>query len=160
MLIIFQAAFYMSTNTGSFVMAVKKDRVLEHFPQAICQLYSKGKQLALTNHSRNDTIRGVLTNGCEWIFIILSFNKDGIGASYKASSPVLYSTLCPIQGDVTPQQHWLDVIAGILLEWVRWSTYDYCQSNQLTNWFGRPRKALTILMMMIGLRNVVKPNVL
>ncbi|KAF5388904.1 hypothetical protein D9757_005073 [Collybiopsis confluens] len=104
-------------ETGFFVTEAKKGPLYDHVPQAVCQLYASGKQL------EKDTIRGALTNGHEWMFIILSFNKDGNGASYKYSIPLEYrKTRTP--NEETPEQSSPDVIACILLEWIQKSFQD------------------------------------
>ena len=57
-----------------------------------------------------------MTNGYEWIFIILSVNPNG-GASYRASIP---QSTAPVQeGDqITIHETQPDLIAGILASWV------------------------------------------
>ncbi|KAF8809153.1 hypothetical protein BYT27DRAFT_7188242 [Phlegmacium glaucopus] len=43
-------------------------------PQAICEMYPCGKYL------QKKVIRGALTNGRQWIFLILNINDNFVGA--------------------------------------------------------------------------------
>ena len=66
-------------------------------------------------YPRRDRVRGALTNGHEWIFIILYFGAGGKGASYKYSGTIRYC----VMGDGKPEEPYPDIIAGILSYWVR-----------------------------------------
>ena len=59
---------------------------------------------------RKKVLRGALTNGHEWIFLILQLNDDG--ASYKYSQKVQLTA----HGSQSVYQP--DLIAGILAYWV------------------------------------------
>ena len=63
---------------------------------------------------RKDTLRGALTNGHVWIFIIIVLNHDGKGAKYRWTSPIRFQWGMPVQ----IRKPWPDVLAGILLHWV------------------------------------------
>ena len=65
-------------------------------------------------YSRKDKIRGALTNGHEWVFIILYFDAHGKGASYKHSDIVRYR----VTVDGKPEEPYPDAIAGVLSYWV------------------------------------------
>ncbi len=65
--------------------------------------------------SRIDTLRGVLTDGHSWIFIIIMLNPNGNGAKFRCSSPIEFQWGMPSEIIVKP---WPDVLAGILLHWV------------------------------------------
>lgn len=62
-------------------------------------------------------IRGALTNGHKWIFLLVKLNNDG--AFYHQSVPVQFETN---QSQIIDQRvmskELLDVIAGILVYWV------------------------------------------
>ncbi|KAE9401731.1 hypothetical protein BT96DRAFT_974660 [Gymnopus androsaceus JB14] len=108
-------------KTGFFVTEAQKGPLFEHIPHAVCQLYASSKQI------RKDTVRGALTNGHEWMFIIFSLNKDGNGASYKLSTLIQYTVINDSldgYGDLKPVQPWPDIIAGILLDWTQKSFDD------------------------------------
>lgn len=60
-------------------------------------------------HFRKDVLRGALTNGREWIFLIIMSN--GKGATYRRSLPVMFDP--PKIGEA-----WPDLVTGILLHWV------------------------------------------
>ncbi|KAF9078652.1 hypothetical protein BDP27DRAFT_1309950 [Rhodocollybia butyracea] len=110
-------------RSGFVVTKAQTTPLSEYLPRVVFQLYASAKQL------ETYTIRGALTNGREWQFIILSINKGGNGASYKFSPIIDYSVLLPMDGgDPKPLQSRPDVIAGILSDWVRWLMY-HCQSR-------------------------------
>jgi hypothetical protein len=60
---------------------------------------------------RKDILRGALTDGDSWIFLILMLNPDGHGAKYRQSHPI-NSGFPKI---VKPMP---DVLTGILSHWV------------------------------------------
>jgi len=66
-----------------------------------------------------DILRGALTNGREWIFLIVLCKKDGDGATYKESFVHTYDILHTAKHSppniVKPKP---DLIAGILSYWV------------------------------------------
>jgi len=51
----------------------------------------------------------VLTNGPQWIFIIVMLDPDGNGAKFKYSETIEFNKLGAV---------WPDVVVGILLHWV------------------------------------------
>jgi hypothetical protein len=61
---------------------------------------------------RKRVLRGALTNGRDWIFLLIKLNDDYHGASYQQSSMVQLTTIGRV---VTPEP---DLIAGILAYWV------------------------------------------
>ena len=63
-------------------------------------------------------MRGALTNGYEWLFIVVSFNPDGRGASYMISTRSYSAAPQDIGGDTVIQGDQTDMIAGILAFWV------------------------------------------
>lgn len=72
---------------------------------------------------RIGTLRGVLTNGMSWMFLILALNHNEDGATYQ------YSKLVTLQPDehLGVARPWPDVVAGILLHWVSYeSTFSNC----------------------------------
>ncbi|KAF8881397.1 hypothetical protein CPB84DRAFT_1817259 [Gymnopilus junonius] len=69
-------------DSALFVSEAKgPDQQLEsHVPQAVGEMYASANRLGTT------TIRGVLTNGHSWIFLILKLNSDGNGGRYSNQS--------------------------------------------------------------------------
>ena len=61
---------------------------------------------------------GVLTNGYNWIFIIVKLNNDYNGGSYNHSAVVKIRTLESFDGQVVISKPWPDLIADILSHWV------------------------------------------
>ncbi|KAE9401740.1 hypothetical protein BT96DRAFT_817563 [Gymnopus androsaceus JB14] len=116
-------------KTGFFMTKAQKGPLFEHIPHAVCQLYASSK-----HYSRKDTVCGALTNGHEWMFILLSLNKDGNGASYKLSTLIQYTVAndsLDACGDLKPAHPWPDIIAGILLDWTQ-NSFDNLDNN---DWF-------------------------
>ena len=60
---------------------------------------------------RKKVVRGVLSNGSEWLFIILRLNKNGKGGGYMASRHIM-------TGPGVRYHIKSDIIAGILAHWV------------------------------------------
>ena len=63
-------------------------------------------------------MRGTLTNGYEWLFIVVSVNPDGRGASYMISTRSYSAAPQDIGGDTVVHGDQTDMIAGILASWV------------------------------------------
>ncbi|KAF8175118.1 hypothetical protein BJ912DRAFT_38563 [Pholiota molesta] len=79
---------------------------------AVCELYVCGRRLC------KKVIRGALTDGHKWIFLLLTFNATGEGAAYKDSGVVkLHRTFGPDVKPVVPAPS-ADILAGILLHWI------------------------------------------
>jgi len=99
---------------GFFVVEAKDQGVKldDHVPQVLTQLYASATKLKKTH------IRGTLTNGYEWLFLVLNVNSNGKGTSYRISDRS-YSAAPQETGvnmvipDMPP-----DMIAGILASWL------------------------------------------
>jgi hypothetical protein len=63
---------------------------------------------------RKTIIRGALTSGRDWIFIIVKLNNDYNGASYRQSNVIQLNPTCD---DYQPKNP-TDLIAAILSYWV------------------------------------------
>ena len=63
-------------------------------------------------------MRGTLTNGYEWLFIVVSVNPDGRGASYMISNQSSSAAPQNIGNDKVVDADQVDMIAGILASWV------------------------------------------
>ncbi|KAH9080448.1 hypothetical protein EDB83DRAFT_2339451 [Lactarius deliciosus] len=94
----------------------------EHISQAIGEMYSCLERMV------QGTLRGALTNGLEWIFLVVVRNPDGNGAKYKRSVPVMFDP--PQIGDM-----WPDLVAGILSHWVENSS----THTESDDWFEVPQ---------------------
>jgi len=66
--------------------------------------------------SRKGILRGAITDGHEWMFLILYLNKNGIGGIYSTSPifKIQISATYPFQV-LSPEP---DIIAGIIAHWV------------------------------------------
>lgn len=110
---------------GLFVTEAKQHGVplAQHIAQAVAGMYASAKYLG------KGIIRGALTNGHDWIFLILYLNKDGDGGTY-AESPTI-----KIQVSDTFPYHVIspgpDIVAGILAYWMEHSFNDLDEND----WF-------------------------
>ena len=71
-------------------------------------------------YHRKKILRGALTNGLEWIFLLIKLNDDYDGASYKQSAVIELESARSLSGQVAITEPWPDLIAAILLHWVSW----------------------------------------
>ncbi|KAH9002734.1 hypothetical protein EDB86DRAFT_3040806 [Lactarius hatsudake] len=111
---------------GFFIAEAKIEpfNLKEQLPQVIGEMYACAKHLEI------GALRGALTNGHSWIFVLIVLNSDGNGAKYRYSTPIGFQWGI---GDMPPQieKPWPDVLAGILLYWIEYSFADI-ESN---DWF-------------------------
>jgi len=87
-----------------FVVETKAGPIRDHVPQIVWKMVVCAEQLS------GGTIRGALTNGQEWIFLIAQSHSDGHRASYWMTESIKL-----VQGNAP------DMIAGMLLYWIRHS---------------------------------------
>jgi hypothetical protein len=69
---------------------------------------------------RKKVVRGALTNGHDWIFLLIKINDNYEETSYKQSNEIQLKVIKNIDGqrvihNLKPQS---DLIAAILLHWV------------------------------------------
>ena len=79
-----------------------------------CQVHVSNLLLYL----RTKVLRSALTNGHEWIFLLIKFNENYDGASYKQSTVVQFGTMQSPDGQMMIPGPWPDLIAAILSHWV------------------------------------------
>jgi len=70
---------------------------------------------------RKQILRGALTNGHEWIFLLLKLNNNHDGASYWQSNVVKFTPGSTHDGQLILGD-WPDLIAGILSHWVNFDS--------------------------------------
>ncbi|KAF9061543.1 hypothetical protein BDP27DRAFT_1452194, partial [Rhodocollybia butyracea] len=76
------------------------------------------KSYNIGKHFGKDTIWGAVSNGYEWIFIILHLNKDNSdGASFQISSVVKYVVSNIEYGRRVVYKPFPDLIEAILTSW-------------------------------------------
>jgi len=101
------------------VIEAKLSNPLDDLPQAVCNMYACGKFL------KKKVVRGVLTNGCDWIFLLVKLNDDWDGATYKFSTMMKYrGAVESLNGEREILAPWPDLIAAVLLYWVENSFVD------------------------------------
>ncbi|KAN0128028.1 hypothetical protein V8E53_013051 [Lactarius tabidus] len=110
---------------GLFVTQAKQEGVLldRHVPQAVAEMYASAKYL------NKGILRGAVTNGCEWVFLIFYLDKDGIGGTF-VKSPII-----EIRASNSYPYHILppgpDIVAGIVTYWMEHSYVDVDEND----WF-------------------------
>ncbi|KAN0135684.1 hypothetical protein V8E53_006575 [Lactarius tabidus] len=82
--------------------------LVDHIPQAISEMYACLKSL------KKKFLRGALSSGHDWIFLIIELNPNGDGATYQHSPP--FEQCNREIGEMRP-----DLVAGILRYWVEHS---------------------------------------
>lgn len=98
---------------------------------------------------RKKVLRGALTNGRDWIFLLITLTDDYDGASYKQSAVVRLRTTESLDGQLVNPGPWPDLIAAILSYWV--SSIQICAIELSTERDARLKIALQNLEVMIGL---------
>ncbi|KAF9784373.1 hypothetical protein BJ322DRAFT_844894 [Thelephora terrestris] len=116
---------------GLFVAEAKpgSSTLAQHVPRAVAEMYASAKYL------NKGILRGALTNGHEWIFLIFYLDKDGIGGTYT-TTPIIKIQV----NDSYPfciLSPGPDIVAGILAYWIDRSFSDLDEND----WFSqRARK--------------------
>ncbi|KAF5346079.1 hypothetical protein D9756_010837 [Leucocoprinus leucothites] len=107
-------ARYIDSVLVFFMIEAKSEAVKLHdcLPHVLAQLYTSAKKLKKTH------TRGALTNGYEWLFVMLTVNSDSKGASYRISARSYSAAPQDAGGDVVVPNILPDMIAGILATWV------------------------------------------
>lgn len=105
-----------------FVLEAKtSDISLEnHVPQTVCEMYACAKQL------RKNIIRGAVSDGQNWIFLVLKMDPKGDGAIYAQSLQRirLMTSVASALDEEEVSRTRCDVIAGIIGYWIEHSNED------------------------------------
>ncbi|KAF8067907.1 hypothetical protein FPV67DRAFT_1416207 [Lyophyllum atratum] len=109
--------------SGFFVVEAKVGVKLlvdisDHVPQAVSELYACGRFL------RTKVLRGALTDGHSWVFLLMKFNENFDGAVYQETKTVRFTTTELSDGKIVINKPWPDVIAAILSHWIENSFAD------------------------------------
>ncbi|KAH8981792.1 hypothetical protein EDB86DRAFT_3130584 [Lactarius hatsudake] len=99
-------------SSSFFVIEAKLFNPSAHVSQAVCGLYACGKLL------QKKVLRGALTNGHDWIFLLVKLNDDYEGASYQQSTIIQLETPRGLDGQLVIREPWPDLIAAILSYWI------------------------------------------
>jgi hypothetical protein len=76
-------------------------------------------RFSFSDLSQEKILRGALTNGREWIFLLVKLDYDYDRSSSKQSSVVRLETMRSLSsGELENTQPWPDLIAAILSHWV------------------------------------------
>ncbi|KAI0801379.1 hypothetical protein C8Q74DRAFT_1364988 [Fomes fomentarius] len=90
-------------------------RLKSHVPQAVCEMYRCARTVGKTR------IRGVLTNGRGWIFLVLTLNSDG-GGTYLQSDEVSPHDLHADTAVLSRVS--VSVVSSIIADWMTHSHED------------------------------------
>jgi len=115
-----------------FVSELKTDNISLQVRRAVCVMYLRAKifkSVAFSSHShfcnenfaavRKFVIRGTVTDGCSWIFLVLKMNHDGDGAIYtQTEEPISIVVGARFLRRPEISQLVCDLIAGIISHWV------------------------------------------
>jgi len=66
--------------------------------------------------SRAEIVRGAISNGYQWAFIILQLNENGRGGKYRISPEIVINFEDKFPNHVANRGP--DIIAGVLAHWV------------------------------------------
>ncbi|KAH9042966.1 eukaryotic translation initiation factor eIF2A-domain-containing protein [Lactarius deliciosus] len=99
------------SSSSFFVIEAKLFNPSAHVSQAVCGLYACGKLL------QKKVLRGALTNGHNWIFLLVKLNDDYEGASYHQSTMIQLETVRDVDDQLVIREPWPDLIAAILSYW-------------------------------------------
>jgi len=100
---------------GFFVIENKHYYPPDHISHAVCELFERGTLL------QKQIIRGALTDGRTWIFLLVKLNDNYDGAGYLQSQPVQYGTAPSFNDGVVVPSPWPGLIAAILSYWIEHS---------------------------------------
>jgi hypothetical protein len=103
-----------------------------------CQLSSSRSQFAF--YLRKQVLRGALTNGRDWIFLLIKLDDDYDGASYKQSLPVKLNIMKHPDDQPVILRPYPDLIAAILSHWVSLMLIRVIEL--LIDWNARLKRAL------------------
>jgi hypothetical protein len=68
---------------------------------------------------RKKVVRGALTDGNDWIFLLIKLNDNYEEASYKQSNVIKLEVIANlVDGHWVVPKPWPDLIAAILVHWV------------------------------------------
>ena len=104
----------------------------------------------MLHYLRKKVLRGALTNGRDWIFLLIKLNDNYDGASYKQSVIVKLRNTQGLDNQPIISEPWPDLIAAILSHWV--SLMIIRMIELLIDWDARLKIALWTWEMMIGLK--------
>ncbi|KAK0434304.1 hypothetical protein EV421DRAFT_1740954 [Armillaria borealis] len=116
-------------DPSSFANWVLCDCSGARYPQGPCSASSGGD--VWTRKAVEKFLRGALTDGHQWIFLILHLNSDGNGGTFKRSVTVHLSVSGLPGGPQEVAKPTADLIAGILSFWIEHSFDDLGQDD----WF-------------------------
>jgi len=83
----------------------------DHVPQAVAKMYACAKVF------KKDVIRGALTAGNKWMFLVLVINDNGDGAKCWQSRGINILDESGPESGAKAVAPWPDVVAGILAHW-------------------------------------------
>jgi hypothetical protein len=95
-----------------------------HVPQAVAEMYACAIRFG------KKFVRGTVTDGQNWIFLVLKMDANGVGAKYSQSKRIRLMTITPPINEYITREM-CRVISGILLYWIEHSNEDIEEND----WF-------------------------
>ncbi|KAF9017571.1 hypothetical protein BDZ89DRAFT_1074750 [Hymenopellis radicata] len=112
-------------HEGFFLAQGRQFMLSDDIPRAVADLYAAAERAGQT------VLRGALTNGCDWVFLILSRNSNGLGATYKESAVISLMERDRIFSSRQILEPWPDVIALLLSTWIQRRFTDFGEEDWL-----------------------------
>jgi len=111
---------------GLFIAKAKYQEISHHLPRIVTKMYAVATQHKFVFYFggvrfsqdvfRKKVIRGVISDGHRWVFLILLLNKNCKGGVYWVTPEVPIGSGCgPSERIEAPEP---DILAGILAHWV------------------------------------------
>ncbi|TDL20114.1 hypothetical protein BD410DRAFT_791190 [Rickenella mellea] len=97
--------FQMYNPSAFVVIQSRADNPSDDIPQAVRRMHECGKLLL------KKVVRGALTNGRDWFFLLVKLNDDYDGATYKQSDVIQLQTTRSPDGQPQIHEPWPDLIA-------------------------------------------------
>ncbi|KAF9548277.1 hypothetical protein CPC08DRAFT_346771 [Agrocybe pediades] len=102
------------------------DQILEnHVPQAVGEMYSCARTL------KKKIVRGALTNGWEWLWIILEVSPSGGGGRYSLSQPITVQGPSDT-GEKVIYPKAVSRVASVLAHWMLHGSEDLTECDYYT----------------------------
>lgn len=119
--------------SGLFVMQANRRHPSKQVFQAVCKMYMCAKFL------QKKVLRGVLTNGRDWMFLLVKLDDNYDKAIFKQSFMMELTFKKSVDGTRETTGPWPDLIAGVLSYWIENSFVDL----ESDDWF-EPHQAIDL----------------
>ncbi|KAG1802555.1 uncharacterized protein BJ212DRAFT_1304781 [Suillus subaureus] len=94
---------YVLKTSSFFIIKAKLFNPLKHVSQAVSEM--------------KKVLHGALTDGCDWVFLLIKLNVNYDRSSYQHSGILQLDSTRSLNGWLVTAGPWLDLIAAILSHW-------------------------------------------